>query len=79
LVSKGFLKRQDCTEDRRQMSLGITSRGQAVLNQAWSAVQKSMAGELKHLTPRQRTTLVHAMQMVKQMFGSLGVPGENDE
>jgi len=73
LVNKGFLKRQACADDRRQMSLGITSRGQAVLKGAWSAAQQSMAEELKHFTPKQRASLVGAMQLVKQVFGSLGV------
>jgi DNA-binding MarR family transcriptional regulator len=82
LVNKGFLKRQGCAEDRRQMSLGITSRGHAVLIGAWSAAQKSMAEELKRFTPQQRGTIAAGMQMVKQMFGRLGLPGGemmNDE
>jgi DNA-binding MarR family transcriptional regulator len=79
LVNKGFLKRQGCADDRRQVSLGITSRGQAVLTGAWSAAQKSMAQELKQLSPQQRAAITDAMQMVKQVFGSLGVDGRNAE
>jgi DNA-binding MarR family transcriptional regulator len=79
LVNKGFLKRQPCADDRRQMSLGITSRGRSVLSGAWSAAQQSMADELEHFTPKQRASLVDAMQMVKKVFGSMGVGGGNDE
>jgi len=79
LVNKGLLKRQGCADDRRQVSLGITGRGQAVLTKAWSAAQQSMAAELKRFTPKQRATLIQGMQMVKQMFGPLGLPARNDE
>jgi DNA-binding MarR family transcriptional regulator len=79
LVNKGFLKRQGCAEDRRQMSLGITSRGQAVLSGAWGAAQQSVAVELKQFTPQQRAELANGMRMVKQMFGSLGLGIAKDE
>jgi DNA-binding MarR family transcriptional regulator len=74
LVDKGFLKRQGNTDDRRQMSLGITSRGQLVLSAAWSAAQESMAAELKRYTPQQRAKVAEAMRLVKGLFGSLGLP-----
>ncbi len=74
LVNKGFLKRGGCAEDRRQCSLGITARGQAVLNSAWSAAQDSVAAELKSFSPRQRAQISSAMRAVKQVFGSLGLP-----
>ncbi len=74
LVNKGLLKRCDSKSDRRKMVLGITSRGQAVLSGAWSAAQESMAAELKKFTPKQRAVVSDAMQIVKQMFGALGLP-----
>jgi DNA-binding MarR family transcriptional regulator len=79
LVNKGFLKREGSTEDRRQMSLGMTARGQAVLSGAWAAAQEGMAGELKRFSPEQRATIAEAMKMVKEMFGSLGLKGRNYE
>ncbi len=79
LVNKGFLKREDSAQDRRQMSLGITARGQAVLSGAWAAAQEGMAGELKQFSSQDRATIVDAMQMVKKMFGSLGLKGRNYE
>ena len=74
LVDKGFLKRGDCAADRRQCSLGITARGQSVLNSAWSAAQESMAEELERFTPMQRAAVADAMKSMKQIFGSLGLP-----
>jgi DNA-binding MarR family transcriptional regulator len=77
LVEKGFLKRGGCSKDRRQCALGITARGQAVLNSAWSAAQQSMARELEHFTPRERAAVADAMRVIKQVFGSLGLPRDN--
>lgn len=77
LVEKGFLKRGGCTKDRRQCALGITLRGQAVLNAAWSAAQQSMAAELEQFTPSQRAAVADAMRVVKRAFGSLGLPRDN--
>jgi DNA-binding MarR family transcriptional regulator len=74
LVEKGFLKRAGCAEDRRQCSLGITARGQAVLNSAWSVAQKSMAEELDKFSPAQRAAVADAMRVIKTAFGSLGLP-----
>jgi DNA-binding MarR family transcriptional regulator len=74
LVKQGLLKRSDSAEDRRQLSLGITVRGQAVLNVSWAAAQESIAKELADFSPKQRATIVSAMRIVKQMFGALGLP-----
>ena len=74
LVKQGLLKRSDSVEDRRQLSLGITARGQGVLNISWAAAQESMAKELQPFNAKQRATIVAAMQIVKQMFGALGLP-----
>ncbi len=74
LVDRGFLKRGNSAEDRRQCKLGITGRGQTVLNAAWSAAQEGMARDLEHFTPKQRITVTHAMKAIKEVFGSLGLP-----
>jgi DNA-binding MarR family transcriptional regulator len=74
LVEKGFLKRGGCVEDRRQCSLGITGRGQTVLDAAWSAAQQSLAEELVRFNPRQRVAVAGAANLLKSVFGSLGLP-----
>jgi DNA-binding MarR family transcriptional regulator len=78
LVDKGFLNRQGCSKDRRQCLLGITPRGQAVLNTAWSAAQQSMAEELQHFSSADRAAVARAMRVIKKVFGSLGLPREID-
>ena len=77
LVNKGFLRRHDSAADRRQLSLGITGKGQSVLNAAWAATQESMAAEVAPFTKEQRAAIAEAMQTVKQIFGSLGLPKKN--
>lgn len=77
LVDRGFLNRRGCTEDRRQCSLGITGRGLAVLTSAWSVAQQSMSEQLQQFSPAQRAAVADAMKVVKQVFGSLGLPPGN--
>lgn len=74
LVKQGLLKRSDSVEDRRQLSLGITAKGQGVLNISWAAAQESMAKQLQQFSSKERATIVSAMQTVKKMFGALGLP-----
>jgi multidrug efflux pump subunit AcrB/DNA-binding MarR family transcriptional regulator len=74
LVANGLLTRADCRKDRRQLSLLITPRGRAVLDQAWSSTRASMESEIAHLTPQQRTTLADAMTIFRSVFGSVGLP-----
>jgi len=79
LVDKGFLKRGGCAEDRRQCSLGITGRGQTVLNAAWSAAQKSLAEQIEQFSPAQRSAVAEAMRVLKPVFGSLGLPDNRED
>ncbi len=76
LVDKGILKREGCTEDRRQCLLGLTPRGQSVLHNAWAAAQQSMAEELEQFSPGDRAAVAKAMRVIKKVFGSLGLPRE---
>ena len=73
LVSQGLLRRQGCPDDRRQLSLAITERGQSVLAAAWSGTQEKLAGELEKLSPPERSVIVQAMGIIKTIFGSMGL------
>jgi DNA-binding MarR family transcriptional regulator len=79
LVEKGFLKRGGNAEDRRQCSLGITGRGQTVLNAAWSAAQDRLAEQLEQFTPKQREAVAAAVRLLKPVFGSLGLPDNQED
>jgi DNA-binding MarR family transcriptional regulator len=74
LVDKGFLRRGDCREDRRQLALLITPRGRAVLDEAWSSTRRQMEAEIGKLTAQQRATLAEAMGIFRSLFGAVGLP-----
>jgi|1186.fasta_scaffold380353_2 DNA-binding MarR family transcriptional regulator len=73
LVRKGLISRQGCEQDRRQCELSLTARGRAVLETAWQGTQQRLADELAHLTGEDRAQLCSAMDVLKNVFGSLTV------
>ncbi len=78
LVGKGFLTRQDSAADRRQVSLGVTAKGRAVLDAAWSGTGLELAGHLAGVPADRRASVVDAMAVLRDLFGSLGLPGLTD-
>jgi DNA-binding MarR family transcriptional regulator len=71
LVTKGFIERSGCADDRRQLSLLITARGHSVLNAAMEKTQAELANEVQRFTPRQRAVISEAMEILTTAFGSL--------
>jgi DNA-binding MarR family transcriptional regulator len=69
LVDRGLLARADNRRDRRQIALVITRRGKAVLAAARHGAQKKMEAELLPLSPRQRASVVAAMEILENLFG----------
>jgi len=74
LVQQGLLARQGSRTDRRQLSLGITPQGEAVLQTAWSSTQARLTEQMRDLSPAQRQAVLQAMQVLKGVFGALGIP-----
>lgn len=74
LVTKGLIQRSGCAEDRRQLSLKITARGQAVLSSAREGTQAELANEVERFTPEERFAICKAMEILKPVFGSLTSP-----
>jgi DNA-binding MarR family transcriptional regulator len=70
LVAKGLLARQGCAADRRQLSLRITARGRAMLQEARRATRRKMEGALEGLSQRQRGMVRAAMRSLRDLFGS---------
>jgi DNA-binding MarR family transcriptional regulator len=71
LVSKGLIQRSGCSDDRRQLSLKITARGQSVLNRAVEMTHAELEAEVQRFTPEQRASISDAMETLKTVFGSL--------
>jgi DNA-binding MarR family transcriptional regulator len=74
LVGQGLLKRCDSATDRRQVALGVTARGRSVLDTAWSATGRELAGHLGGVPAERMLAVVEAMGVVRELFGSLGLP-----
>ena len=74
LVDKGFLARQGCRWDRRQITLELTPRGREMLTQARRATQESMELEIAKLTAKDRATIVTAMRILRRLLWPATLP-----
>src|SRR5215203_1163748 len=63
LVSRGFVTRKECADDRRQIKLVLSPRGRSVLAAAQRATQAQIADEIAHLPADQRATIASAMNI----------------
>jgi len=70
LVSKKLVNRCECCKDRRQVSLGLTPRGESAFRAARQATQRQLARRLGSLSPAKRQTVVEGMQWLAEIFGS---------
>jgi DNA-binding MarR family transcriptional regulator len=76
LVKKGLLARKGCTDDRRQLSLEITRRGESMLRTAWLSVQGKMEEALAPLSDTDRSQVFAAMKALQTVFGKLELPSD---
>lgn len=70
LVARGFVKRREGEDDRRQIALAMTARGRSVLATARAATQKHLADEIDHLSEEQRRTVIDSMSILLGVFGN---------
>lgn len=75
MVGKGLVTREECPDDRRQKSLGLTARGRAALNAARRETQDRLADAIAHLGDAQRTTIYRAMALLRDAFAGTPMPG----
>ena len=68
LVTKGFAERKPCPDDRRQMSLQLTTKGRRAYEGAQQETRESLATELSNLTDAQRATIAAAMRILGDVF-----------
>jgi DNA-binding MarR family transcriptional regulator len=73
LVRRNLVRRQGCTRDRRQVELALTCRGQSVLRTAWTGIQDCVAKELRELSPAQCQLVTSAMDVIRGVFGEVGL------
>src|SRR3954452_11064599 len=59
LVGRGFIARKSCRDDRRQIRLELTSRGNAALDSALEGTRAAVAEKLSGLDAKQQGELMH--------------------
>lgn len=74
LVAKGLIVRREAPHDRRQVTLALTPRGEAVIDAAWSGTQSVLAERLAGLSEAQVAAVTRALGIVLELFPA----GEND-
>ena len=78
LVEKGFVHRRPCREDRRQVSLQLTAKGQAAMERAWTGTQTAIAERLSHVPADGCATLTEGLRLLAETFGATRPAGETD-
>lgn len=68
LVVREWVTRQSSPGDRRQVLLGLTGRGKAMLDQAVAKTQASLAEKLSVLSPADRDVVFEAMKCMQSIF-----------
>jgi DNA-binding MarR family transcriptional regulator len=69
LVSRGFVTRDECATDRRQITLTLTARGRTIRSKSQEATQAKLAEAIAHLPARQQQVISEAMEILHQVFG----------
>ena len=69
LVTRGYVKRNECADDRRQVTLALTPRGKEVQAKSHRATQERLAEEVAHLSEDKRRAIISAMEILLDVFG----------
>ncbi len=72
LVAHGLVDRRACAEDRRCISLVLTSRGRATLEAALAGTRWAMAEKLAGLDAPDRAALARAAAVLSDVFACTG-------
>ena len=67
LVERGLVTRAADAGDRRRVTLVLTRRGAGTIRRAHAAARKSLAARTALLAPRERTTIVRAMRLLRSL------------
>jgi DNA-binding MarR family transcriptional regulator len=70
LVAQKLVIRHQCPSDRRQISLALTPRGNEAFLASRRATRKQLAKRLQSLSTPQRKSIVQAMNLLAEIFGS---------
>ncbi len=68
LVEKGYICRQERSEDRRYVRLELTDKGAELLNIAYAENRKWIMGKLSSLTPDELNCMLQGLEPMKKAF-----------
>lgn len=71
MVTRGLLTRRDCPDDRRQVKLALTARGQSAHDAALEGTRSAVAEKLAALTSDERAGVVAAMESLSKIFAAV--------
>jgi DNA-binding MarR family transcriptional regulator len=70
LVKKGYLKREHCVRDRRQLTLSLTARGRAIAMAARDASLKQMQLEFSGIPAEERAVICRAFEILSRFVAA---------
>ena len=68
LVTRGWVMRSPCPEDRRRLQLGLTARGKVMLDQALESTRASLARSFEGFSPDDLDRIVNSMDQLQSVF-----------
>ena len=68
LISRGLMTREEHPSDRRRLKLGVTRRGQAVLENCTQGTLAHLSSKLSRVGAEDREVIVRAMQTLRSVF-----------
>ena len=68
MVSRGFVGRDEHSEDRRRICLRLTSQGKSELEAAHNHTQAFLADKMSGLTSEELKTITRSMQILRELF-----------
>jgi DNA-binding MarR family transcriptional regulator len=68
LVERGFMQRRASSDDRRHVSLSVSSRGHAVMGSARKATQRYLAERMEQLSSNELSAVAESMRVLRQVF-----------
>jgi DNA-binding MarR family transcriptional regulator len=68
LIARRFLTREDNPSDRRRIKLGVTNRGQVILENSRSTTLNYLAGKLRGISPKDLESILQGMNVLRGVF-----------
>jgi DNA-binding MarR family transcriptional regulator len=68
LVLRSYLNRQPSKDDRRKITLELTSLGKSVLDKSYQATNIQLQGLFEELNPQEQEKILSSLQILRTLF-----------